>query len=343
MTGLMFPIWKGSIVLRESVLPLADIHGDVDDIQLMYPADSILEVLNATCTKRFTEGLDYTLKDGKLHILSKGSILTMTYREYYPDEPIENGSFAKVGGGNIRFDNESFFHKYQILVTYRHHAAWPDEYPADKTDLLPNTAKKLKSSLPLKIAYYGDSISVGYNSSSFSRSAPFQPDWCDMASLTLEQIYGSKIETIRAAENGMDSVWGVENVYDRVTKHSPDLFVLAFGMNDGHRTPAEFIDNIKRMIDNVRTDNECCETILVSTMLPNKEAKGFFVNQKEYEAHLLGLEQQGIAICDMTRIHEVLLSRKAYRDMTGNNINHPNDFLSRVYAQALLATLGADE
>jgi hypothetical protein len=46
----------------------------------------------------------------------------------------------------------------------------------------------------------------------------------------------------------------------------------------------------------------------------------------------------------MTAVHGSLLSKKSYADMTGNNINHPNDYLARVYAQTLLTTVKkADE
>ena len=37
--------------------------------------------------------------------------------------------------------------------------------------------------------------------------------------------------------------------------------------------------------------------------------------------------------------HLYLLERKPYIDMTGNNTNHPNDFLARLYVQTLLAAL----
>ena len=46
---------------------------------------------------------------------------------------------------------------------------------------------------------------------------------------------------------------------------------------------------------------------------------------------------------DMTAVHESLLQRKRYADMTGNNINHANDYLARVYAQTLLKTLEVSE
>ena len=38
-----------------------------------------------------------------------------------------------------------------------------------------------------------------------------------------------------------------------------------------------------------------------------------------------------------------MLSRKRYLDMTGDNLCHPNDFVSRLFAQILVATLSRDE
>ena len=35
-----------------------------------------------------------------------------------------------------------------------------------------------------------------------------------------------------------------------------------------------------------------------------------------------------------------LLEKKRFFDMTGNNVNHPNDFLASVYAQTILKILG---
>ena len=53
---------------------------------------------------------------------------------------------------------------------------------------------------------------------------------------------------------------------------------------------------------------------------------------------------QGDILVNMTDVHDHLLTRKRFVDMTGNNINHPNDYLIRVYAQVILKTLiGKDE
>jgi hypothetical protein len=42
----------------------------------------------------------------------------------------------------------------------------------------------------------------------------------------------------------------------------------------------------------------------------------------------------------MTDMHSALLQKKRLFAMTGNNVNHPNDFLASVYAQTILKILG---
>ena len=41
----------------------------------------------------------------------------------------------------------------------------------------------------------------------------------------------------------------------------------------------------------------------------------------------------------MTSMWDALLKRKSFYDLTGNGVNHPNDFGHMVYAQTLLALL----
>ena len=67
--------------------------------------------------------------------------------------------------------------------------------------------------------------------------------------------------------------------------------------------------------------------------------------QAEYAEVLYELERAGkagsrggVVVGDMTAIHQQLLKTKRFFDMTANNVNHPNDFLIRAYAQ-LVTTL----
>ena len=50
-------------------------------------------------------------------------------------------------------------------------------------------------------------------------------------------------------------------------------------------------------------------------------------------------DTSGTALVPMTEIHQYLLTKKRYDDMNGNGVNHPNDFLARIYGQAVCQTL----
>ena len=41
----------------------------------------------------------------------------------------------------------------------------------------------------------------------------------------------------------------------------------------------------------------------------------------------------------MTSVWGEMFKRKSFHDLTGNGINHPNDFGHRLYAQVILALL----
>lgn len=145
----------------------------------------------------------------------------------------------------------------------------------------------------------------------------------------------------------MDSKWGLDNVQENINKHNPNLVVLGFGMNDGTQgvKPEQFQSNIEKTIQAVRAKHPNCEFILVSTTLPNPDVSGPWTQyQPDYQDVLEAIagRTSGVAVAKMTDMHTHLLRLKRYWDMTGNNINHPNDFLARVYAQVVSQVLVQD-
>jgi hypothetical protein len=59
----------------------------------------------------------------------------------------------------------------------------------------------------------------------------------------------------------------------------------------------------------------------------------------QYRNALLQFAGPGIAVADLTSMWRDLLKTKRFTDITGNGINHPNDFGHRVYAEAILNLL----
>jgi lysophospholipase L1-like esterase len=153
-------------------------------------------------------------------------------------------------------------------------------------------------------------------------------------------VYASRITVKNSAVGGKTSHWGVAKVHARVTVKKPDLVVLAFGMNDGTGKvePDDFLKNIQAIMQAVKKVHPQAEFILVAPTLANPES--FFEGQQlNYGPKLKTLAGIGVQVIDMAAIHQVLLKRKHFRDMTGNNINHPNDFLHRWYAQQIAGLL----
>ncbi len=337
------PFWLGGTVVNESVLPLEEADGTVSPIRLLYSADEIIELRNARLDKLYTPGKDYTLTDGRLVIIPDGEINSMRYDEYFFDEEIPGKCFAAQRGGYIYFAECGEMHDRQLAVTYRHSDAWQGAFPQNKAALLPRTVAKLKSGKEMRILVFGDSISTGANSSGTVNVPPFAEDWCKMTARGLGRYYENpNITFVNKAVGGTVSAWGVENA-QAAAECAPDLAIIGFGMNDGSLRVQkdEFCNNISSIMSTVKKISPDCDIILISTMTANPAVSGFYGIQEDYLPLLNGMEREGAAVADMTTFHKQLLASKRYFDMTGNNVNHPNDFLARAYAQCLLATLGA--
>lgn len=59
----------------------------------------------------------------------------------------------------------------------------------------------------------------------------------------------------------------------------------------------------------------------------------FWRYQSEYGTVLKGFQGTGVAVTEFGSMHKCLLEKKRFIDMTGNNVNHPNDFLIRCHAK----------
>lgn len=48
---------------------------------------------------------------------------------------------------------------------------------------------------------------------------------------------------------------------------------------------------------------------------------------------MLELEEEGVAVAQVNSFHREILRRKRFSDISGNNVNHANDFTARMIAQ----------
>ena len=345
LTTYTLPYWEGDTVYNETVYPLENPDGSISPVTLMYDIDRVISVRDATLATLYTEGVDYTVtSDGKLNILKSGRINTVPYGSYYPGAA-SSSAMERRGGGYVFFSEGSVFHRAQIAVTYVHSDTWRRRRPESKADLLPRTVSRLENGQSLSVVFFGDSVTFGCNASGLQSvsSPPYMPLWCDMTVAGLKKNYSNNnITSVNTAVGGTTSEWGVTEAPSRVVSYNPDLVFIGFGTNDGTAGVAAsvFKSNIKSIIDTVRQGRPACEFVILSPFFTNPET--FFSGaQESYLPVIEELENEysGVASVDVMTLYKELMSRKKYADMTGNNVNHPNDFYIRYYAQSLLTLL----
>lgn len=340
LTDAMIPFWTTDTMINESVLMVSN-GTETPWARLLFPAIKILSVKNATLDKTYEEGVDWVYSDNTLSLLPESSAPSLTTQQMYPTEEKADWTMPKRGGGFVLFQEGHYFHDRQLAVTYTHkEGLWKGPVPEYAGTKLPNTLSKLKAGKPVKFVLYGDSIIKGGNASGFTGALPGMPPFGELFVEYLRSVYASSITVENTAVGGTASSWGVKNVHARVTEKKPDLVVLAFGMNDGtgNVKPDDFLKNIQAIMQDVKKFQPQVEFILVAPTVANPESC-FEGQQVNYGPKLKTLEGIGVQVVDMTTVHQVLLKRKRFRDMTGNNINHSNDFLHRWYAQQIAGLL----
>ena len=365
----MQPIFGGDTVRSESVMFID--KGDVKG--LLYPINEILSVTSYDCTKTYVEGEDYELVDGKIRATEKTSMPCITSEVYY-DYPSDVR--IEVDGKRL-FWGEYMIQPYQVNVTYTHKTAWDGYAQVCRRDVYDTFLQKLEAGEDVTVFFCGDSITYGANSSWHVNESPYLYPYTVLFTHALADLYGytvhyedyshlelpvfetatrvpvedyvagnrGTITYVNTAMGGWSSPNGVEfmqtHLCEPVARHGCDLLVLAFGMNDIIVDPTAYI---RKMMDGVLAIAPAAAVALISTMVPNPTSN-WDNEQRFQEPYLLELAEQlrgegkQVAVACMTSLSNSILEKKTFNDYTGNNINHPNDFFSRVYAQTLLQTV----
>jgi acyl-CoA thioesterase I len=338
------PFWLSTTMEGESVLFLKDGAASIPKAALLFEPTRIISVCSSSGEITYEEGRDYVWQaDTKEISLPPGSRIPFKTPQDLrrPAKSQPYSLMHRDGKGEILFGATHEYHDMQTLVSYAHRPKeWAGPVPTFAGDRLPHTMDKLLKKQPLTITLLGDSISTGCNASGWAKVAPFQPPYQDIFVQNLEKAYGSKITLKNFAVGGTDTAWGLANI-GKVIDAKPDLVLLAFGMNDSGGRPAkEYHAYIQKMVDAVRKELPEAEFILVAPMLGNKDWITLHHELfPQYRDALSELCKPGIVLADMTSMWTELLRHKKDWDMTGNGVNHPNDFGHRVYAQTLSALL----
>ena len=355
--------WKNSTMYNESITMMKRSSGEIYAKTLFVPT-KINAVVDVYLQKEYKEGVDWEWVKGtnKIKWLSGSSIPYFTDNDlsgkdskgnYIPEFP------AWSDGGRSRFGNalycvSSFLYEKQICISYTYDTAQVAKqgikYTQYQGDKLKNTVNKLKNGEKLKVLFYGDSIFSGCDASGMYSREPYMPYMHKLIQQELSRNIEGKVQVDNLSvggwtvENGRDALSGEVGGYNYSGKYKGyDLLILSFGMNNAHTPKEEYIAATKAIVDRIKKENPNLEVILVSCMNPNPRV-GWDVNQKHQGGWLKEIAAQSkyssyTAVVDFYAAHKSILAYKDFSATTGNNINHPNDWLIRVYAQNILAAM----
>ena len=358
------PLWKGEVVYNETLW-----FAGSQTASLMYEPTEIVSVMSYDLKTTFEEDTDYIVDGKDIIIPENGKIPYLSPSELYRTSPMNSFVQALRRGedgqpdGYIYADEGSTISAQQVVVTYRHKDQITWNLPKVETAKFPKTMAKLNGGEMIKVLFYGDSITVGANSSEFIGYGPRAESYANMVKSYMQKRFPSAtIDFKNNAVGGTDSNWGINkktglagidnieaaegNHFEkRVLNENPDLLFIAYGMNDQKYDATEYKQNIKEMIEGVRAKNPDVEIMLVSGMIANPET---YFDNKDYEAYQnalleLSKDYENIGVATVYNSVKSVYTKKRFVDCTANNINHPNDYMMRVYAQTVLYSLfGAD-
>lgn len=323
--ALMQPFWQSSLVTGEAVLLSSDGNAPATGT-LMFLPDKILSVTSYDGTVQYREGVDYTV-EGRTLTAVPGSAISQV-----KNSDLKQGELAwNIIGGK------------QILVTYQHSGRWTGPVQPYVGAQLPRTMRLLREHRPLRIVAFGDSITYGIGSSHMDQVAPYQPPWVDLFAAELRRTWNDPdIKLFNSSQSGAASDWARRMAGRMVASLHPDLVIIAFGQNDFWRiTPAAFAANVSAVLRTVRATNPHAEFLLLSTTRfdPAYTSVALYWNRvTEYDARLRAMTGPGVQLVDMTAISGAVFAAKEPRDCLNDPL-HPNDYLSRWYAQSMLAAL----
>ncbi|MBQ7292638.1 MAG: SGNH/GDSL hydrolase family protein [Clostridia bacterium] len=373
LSDLMQPIFSGNTVKNESIMFIEK----GESRTLLYPIDTIISVTSYDGKKEYKEGKDYELVDGKIKILERSSIPCIGKSNYY-NYPGSRLTTMYNGKAVPTFWGEHIMSMWQVNVNYTHTSEWTGFKQKCESDVFEGFIKKLQNGEDVTVFFSGDSITAGANSSFDGSYAPFQRMYPMLFCEALADLFGYTVKYIHVKDNlpdtaprmpskdyvagtngtityintavgGWNTAKALNNtqkyIIDYINEYGCDLFVLALGMNDGG-DPSVTSNNLKAITDRVLTAAPQTSVALITTMVCNPDATNYSATEKanqRYDIKELAKRYRtsGVAcgVCDMGSVSLSVLERKEFQDYSGNNINHPNDFFGRVYAQSLLQTV----
>lgn len=290
----------------------------------IFPIKKVIKVYSANGDP-FKEGQDYTVTELGIKITSASRIkkAPIGYLDEITDDDRKNYG--------VKVSTE--VQEYQYYIAYEKN----EKYEPKRFGEINYNCKECS------VTFFGDSITLGANSSS-TYAEPYQPPYVDI----VMNYMACKHKNINwSYRNTAVGGWNTNNAVSafpwRVNSKKSDIVVLGFGMNDGGGiSPSLYKENLSKVIIGIREKNPNVPIVLISSTRANPKAKiqhEEFITQYRIILAELAKKYKNVVFADVTDTWDFIRKNKSYYDLTGNGLNHPNDFGHRVIANVVISAL----
>lgn len=343
----MWDLWdqKSNEVFGETGM-----FADCDEVRLLFPVRRIQRIFCSVTGMEYKPGQDWNFNPETERIIRPAGsrIPRFSDEDLHPAGPFYPAPDARaVQGGSdgrpLLFDNRDFFAGHQFAVDY---IAEEIDFPLEEIlsplsgRLARFRAKLSNGGGAIRISWLGDSISEGYNASGYHGFPPFQPPFAELVARHLEERFRLSVELRNHGLSGARSEYPLA-CPEKWSGDCPDLQVIAFGMNDFAvlDNAEKYLANIREIVRIVQSASPETEFLLIASMsgnpkwnnTPLEKAEEFSLALRRFAAGA----GEHVAFADLFRLWQRLLKRKKFMDLTGNGVNHPNDFGHRLLAHGV--------
>ncbi len=360
------PYWKGNVIYNELSLPILYENGEVY-AKLYYTPTKVFSVQDQKLAKVYEEGKDYVVdKENKKLVIPKGSsIPTLNEKADAGENPPEGFTYTSgmpnnidlytiwnLGTGNFVYTESAYFYGKYLSISYAYEVGDLDTSIFAKYDAtsLSTVRNKLKKGEKISLVTIGDSITEGCSSTGDNlHVAPETPCYVNQIKSELERVYKATVNLTNVGKGGSESKYPLSGegsaALGSAKAADPDLCVIAYGMNDSSSqvSPAAYDDNIRRIISEIKNVSPDCEFILVNSFPCNPlyERDATLFDGYLKKLNKIAEEDEGghTVVVDMQKVGKYYMQTKKYCEISSSNVNHPNDFLHRVYAMNIVSTI----
>lgn len=365
------PYWQTNEMYDEGGV----IVGETGEIRLLRkPEKNSVIVRSVHFEETYREGIDYVVDGYYIRRVATGSMPYFKYDEYYFDAPYQgNNLLCDPGKAEIEYEGSKYLYysegsagvKNYVMISYKTNDPYTQFIPSGDANAQ-SFINKIKTDKKATIMFYGDSITAGCCASGTvygGNENPYLPRWSELVSEWLAKNYDAEITHLNKAQGGWTTGQGMDHFFDdgsvlgepeRVGPYLDkiDLMLIAFGANDPQISDEDYKTQIKTMVDYYLTARPTGSIVLVSPFVFNQQTSNWYINQWRFEGLLEEIKAEyaangkssNVAVAKVYSFSNgICQTGKRNRDYLGNNINHPNDFGVRMYAQVVLKTLCGEE